>query len=169
MESIGSELSYRPLPQATGEGTGVFGASGSGAGVSGQSDTGAGIFGISQANDGIVGGSEAAGKSGVFGFNDAAAGFVSGVAGRANSPNGQGVNGFSDAGVGVRGFSRSNYGGVFDGGRAPLLLKPANTPGRPTTGNHQRGELFVDSNGDLFYCKDSGTPGNWFRVRLTPA
>jgi hypothetical protein len=29
--------------------------------------------------------------------------------------------------------------------------------------------LFVDSNGDLFYCRGDGTPGNWFRVQLVPA
>jgi hypothetical protein len=138
---------------------GVFGFADSANGVGGNSNNGNGVSGHSALNDGVSGISDANGKSGVFGFNTNPSGAAFGVSGTVNSPDGAGVNGFSDLG----------YGGHLRGGRAPLHLEPANTPGRPTTGDHQRGELFVDSNGDLFYCKDSGTPGNWFRVQLTPA
>jgi hypothetical protein len=97
----------------------------------------------------------------VFGFNDHPDGIVSGVSGRANSPNGQGVLGRSvrgvgvlglslDNGVGVSGSSAQGYGGIFSSGRAPLLLQPASTAGRPQTGNHQRGEFYVDSQGIPF-------------------
>jgi hypothetical protein len=147
--------------QPTGAAFGVSGTSGSpdGAGINGFSDPGIGVRGASKTNDGVVGSSSVERKSGVFGFNTQPTGAAFGVSGTSGSPDGAGINGFSDQG----------YGGRFSGGRAPLRLEPANTPGRPTTGNHQRGELFVDSNGDLFFCKDSGTPGNWFQVQLTPA
>jgi hypothetical protein len=139
---------------------GVFGSSSSpgGAGVSGRAEGGVGVLGTSQTNDGVVGSSNGETKSGVFGFNTKTTGAAFGVSGASGSPTGAGVNGFSDKG----------YGGNFRGGRAPLRLEPTNTPGRPTSGDHQRGELLVDTNGDLFFCKDSGTPGNWFRVQLTP-
>jgi hypothetical protein len=147
--------------QTTGAAFGVSGRSDSpaGAGVNGFSDPGIGVRGASKTNDGVVGSSSVERKSGVFGFTTQTTGAAFGVSGRSDSPAGAGVNGFSDQG----------YGGHFSGGRSPLRLEPAITPGRPTTGNHQRGELFVDGNGDLFFCKDSGTPGNWFRVQLTPA
>jgi hypothetical protein len=117
------------------------------------------VKGSSKTNDGVVGVSSGDRKSGVFGDNTLLKGAAFGVSGRSVSPQGAGVNGFSDSG----------YGGHFSGGRAPLRLQPAATPGRPTTGNHQVGELFVDGKGDLFFCKGSGMPGTWFRVQLTPA
>jgi hypothetical protein len=141
----------------------VFGVSGrtlsrDGAGVQGFSDQGIGVRGDSVTNDGIRGTSRFKDKSGVFGrhLESAEAGF--GVSGFSDSPEGAGVNGFS-----------AGYGGHFSGDRAPLRLKPAATLGHPTTGIHQKGELYVDGNGDLFFCKVDGTPGTWFRVRLDPA
>jgi hypothetical protein len=50
-----------------------------------------------------------------------------------------------------------------------MLLEPAVIAGSPTTGSHQKGEVFVDSNGDFFLCQKSGTPGSWFKVQVTPA
>jgi hypothetical protein len=142
-----------------------------------------------------VGGSDANGKSGVFGFNTTQnTGFSFGVFGL--TPGGIGVGGRTEKfigvhgvcvntdpsnpgtavkgdnennGTGVEGTSVNGIGGSFAGGLAPLRLQPATHVGRPTSGNHQRGEFFVDSSGELFYCKDSGTPGNWFRVQLVPA
>ncbi len=200
----------------------AFGVSGTaqspeGAGVNGFSDAGVGVKGASQTNDGVVGSSNGAAKSGVFGFHAQETGAAFGVSGLTNSPNGSGVNGFSGPGVGVTGASQANdgvvgssnvalrsgvfgfnsqttgatfgvtgsadspdgtgirgisdhgYGGVFRGGRAPLQLVPGDTQGAPTTGDHKRGEFFVDRDGDLFFCKDSGKPGQWFRVRLVAA
>lgn len=139
----------------------TFGVSGrcqspQGAGVNGFSVPGVGVRGTSTTNDGIVGTSGAEQKSGVFGDNAKTTGATFGVSGRSQSPQGAGVFGFSDFG----------YGGQFSGARAPLRLQPATTFGRPTTGNHQAGEFFVDGNGDLFFCKLSGTPGTWFLVQL---
>ena len=36
--------------------------------------------------------------------------------------------------------------------------------GQPTTGNHLRGEFFVEVQGSLFYCNRDGTPGNWVKL-----
>ena len=142
----------------------TFGVSGrsqspQGAGVNGFSDPGVGVRGTSTTNDGIVGSSGGDRKSGVFGDNTDTTRVTFGVSGRSQSPQGAGVFGFSDVG----------YGGQFSGGRAPLRLQPGTTFGRPTTGNHQAGEFFVDGNGDLFFCKVSGTPGTWFLVQLVSA
>jgi hypothetical protein len=142
-------------------GSGVSGRTNSprGSGVFGFSDAGGlGVRGFSNTNDGIRGESKGVRKSGVFGDNPLDEGETFGVSGGATSAQGAGINGFSDRG----------YGGQFRGGRAPLRLLPATVAG-PPTGAHQRGELYVDAKGDLFFCKDDGTPGKWFRVQLTPA
>jgi hypothetical protein len=62
-------------------------------------------------------------------------------------------------------ISPQGYGGHFTGGRAPLRLDPGPIAGAPTTGNHQKGELYVDNAGSLFFCKADGVPGPW--VKLT--
>lgn len=141
-----------------------FGVSGNvntpdGAAINGFSDPGVGVRGASKDNDGVVGSTNSAGRSGVFGFSFQQNGSTFGVSGSVASSDGAAINGFTDLG----------YGGSFRGARAALRLVPAGTRGHPTTGNHQRGEFVVDSNGDLFYCKDDGEPGRWFRVQLTPA
>lgn len=155
-------LSHGGFPGVRGIGTGsigVHGSSGTDTGVFGLSTDGLGVKGESTTNDGVVGVSSGRRKSGVFGDNTRKDGDAFGVSGRTASPQGAGINGFSDTG----------YGGHFRGGRAPLRLQPAAASGHPTTGNHQRGELYVDGKGVLFFCKDDGTPGTWFRVQLTPA
>jgi hypothetical protein len=66
-------------------------------------------------------------------------------------------------------FAEGTIGAELSGTSAPLRLDPASTPGAPTSGSHKRGELYVDSNGDLFYCKAdgaAGTPGTWLKVVL---
>lgn len=57
--------------------------------------------------------------------------------------------------VGVRGLSESGRGGVFGGGVAQLRLLP-NGNIHPTTG--QRGDLYADGHGRLFFCKGGS---NW--------
>jgi hypothetical protein len=57
-------------------------------------------------------------------------------------------------------------GGRFAGGKAPIRLVPALTPGAPTAGAHEVGELYVDSQGRLFICTGAGGPGTWALVGL---
>jgi hypothetical protein len=63
---------------------------------------------------------------------------------------------------------RSGGAGFFratlQGGQAPLRLLPAETAGVPASGYHQVGELFVDSHGNLFFCKVTGSPGTWVKI-----
>ena len=86
----------------------------------------------------------------------------------AQSTNGDAVIGTSTNGQGVFGFSSQKYGGEFLGGTAPIRLRPGSTIGAPTTGTHQVGEFYVDSNGDLFFCKvgsSSAVPaGTWKKL-----
>ncbi|HKA04565.1 MAG TPA: hypothetical protein VKD67_09555 [Acidimicrobiales bacterium] len=62
----------------------------------------------------------------------------------------------------------TGLGGSFAGTRAPLLLVPAATAGAPKTGPHGTGELYVDSNGNLYYCRSGGAPGAWVNLLVTP-
>jgi hypothetical protein len=80
-----------------------------------------------------------------------------------------GVTGHADDfyGIGVRGMSKHGYGATLQGGQAPLRLLPAETAGKPASG--QVGELFVDSHGDLYFCKVTGSqvtgsPPTWKKI-----
>jgi hypothetical protein len=69
-------------------------------------------------------------------------------------------------GTAVAGVSNNEVGGYFAGKEAPIRLAAASTAGAPTIGPHHRGELYVDSNGLLYYCTADGTPGTWKKVHL---
>ncbi|HEV2237702.1 MAG TPA: SlyX family protein [Ktedonobacterales bacterium] len=83
-----------------------------------------------------------------------------GVAG--TSVNNMAVRGTSTNETGVGGLSTNQFGGYFQGGLAPLYLVPSGSAGAPTSGGHIEGELYVDSNGVLWYSTAGVT---W--VRLT--
>ena len=117
-------------------------------GVLGHTSDGVGVWGAAEDNTGVFGGS--VGRRGVHGE-----GAWAGVFGQ--SANGYGVDGQSTNGVGVKAV----------GGLAPIRLTPHTTPGAPTSGAHERGEIVVDSNGVFRFCTASGTPGTW--TSLTPA
>jgi hypothetical protein len=127
---------------------GVFGRcdAGPGAGVEAESAHGVGVRGHSGSNDAIVGLSDANSRSGVYGFNSSPEGVAYGVFGRADSA----------SGAAVAGASENGYGGSFRGGQAPLRLEPASTPGVPQSGDRLTGEFYVDSLGDLYFCKAGG-------------
>jgi hypothetical protein len=86
-----------------------------------------------------------------------------GVIGRANDVTGIGVLGLSEHGVGVSGYG-GRYGAILQGGGAPLRLLPGGSAGPPSAGHHEVGELYVDSAGGLFFCKQSGVPGKWAKL-----
>ena len=106
------------------------------------------------------------GKTGVWGSSSATG--YSGVHGQHTGTAGYGVFGLGTGsnGAGVLGRNFSGYGGQFDGGKAQLQLKPADTPGKPS-GAHLKGEIYMDSAGTLFVCTTDGTPGRWRKVSTT--
>ena len=140
----------------THERIGVLGASDTGTGVFGTSDTGTGVLGRTTGQYGTSVGGLASGSDsqGVLGFS-------SGV-------NGQGVNARAPGtfGRGIYGYG-GKYGAELGGGVAPLRLEPSATAGAPTTGAHLVGELVVSSDGHLWFCRTSGTPGKWVRLDLS--
>ena len=88
-----------------------------------------------------------------------------------------GVIGASDTGTGVYGYSAGGggtgvtgigdgVGGFFSGTRAPIRLMPKSPAGPPTTGQHYLGELYVSIDGHLWFCRVSGSPGEWVRLDL---
>jgi hypothetical protein len=131
--------------------------------------------------------------AGVFGDSTGDAAGVSGYH-RSDSPRGLGVGGFASAGQGVSGvsgtgvgvigtlgepsnapltvhagvvgqsFVPSGVGGSFEGTRAALRLVPSGTAGAPTTGEHDAGEMVVDNTGQLYLCRQNGTPGTWIPI-----
>ncbi len=77
-------------------------------------------------------------------------------------------DGQGNAFAGVLGRNSSGYGGQFEGGKAQLKLTPGAPVGKPTTGEHTKGELYMDSEAVLFVCTGDGTPGKWRRFTTTP-
>jgi hypothetical protein len=124
---------------------------------------------------GVRGHSSTNGQAGVYGENTANKGpgvvgkGVIGVRGESRIPTQAGVYGYhaTRSGPGVAG--RGQWGGLFEGNLAPLLLIPGANLGKPTTGLHDKGELYLDSAGELFVCTAKGNPGTWRRVTTTPA
>jgi hypothetical protein len=150
---------------------------GRGIGVQGVSKHGVGVNGASPFGNGVLGETSASGQSGVYGRNDYQFDARDQAAFQPHERivrNACGVTGQADdvQGIGVRGMSKHGYGATLQGGRAPLRLLPAETAGAPTSGDHEVGELFVDSNGDLFFCKVKSTPGmpaTWVKIATRPA
>jgi hypothetical protein len=131
----------------TGQGYGVVGdgAGASNAGVLGRNSTGHGVRGE--------------GSPGVVGINS--------TTGAGAGPDGgafasAGVLGHSRSGPGVHG--EGTYGGQFEGSGAQLRLVPGTSAGRPTTGAHTIGEIYMDSAARLWVCVASGSPGMWVSV-----
>jgi hypothetical protein len=123
------------------------------AGLLGRNDTGTGVWGQSSET----------GYSAVFGQHTGTAGY--GVVGDGTG-NGVGVLGRNPSGAGIEGRN-SRYGGRFAGSRAQLVLVPGCKAGKPTTGSHTKGEIFVDSAATLFVCTRDGNPGTWRKVTTT--
>ena len=49
------------------------------------------------------------------------------------------------------------------------LLVPKDTTGKPTSGAHAKGEIYLDSVASIFVCTKGGTPGTWRKVTTTSA
>lgn len=122
-----------------GPGIAIRGTSSTKEGVRGVSSSGDGVFGLADSGDGVVGVT---------------------IEGRAVVADAVG------GGVGLSARSGDGVGAVVsaDGG-IPLVITPGDDIGPPTSGTHAAGSLYADSSGDLYYCVDDGTPGDF--VRLT--
>ena len=175
-------------------GIGVDGSATSGTGVYGNGNNGvhgrsiergwAGVYGnnITDYGFGVVGDGSGDDGAGVLGRNDnQGADGVQGKGGRSGVygegrfgvfGNGQGAGVYGTAqsqdGVAIMG-NALGYGGLFNGGKAQLWLQPGASADRPTSGDHNAGELYMDSNATLFVCTAGGNPGVWRMVQTAPA
>src|SRR5215212_2938215 len=159
----------------------------------------AGVLGRNSSGAGVKGEGTFAGVSGSSSMPGSFSDLPSGVYGEHTGQGGYGVRGFGDTGVlgqghkgdGVRGQSTSRFyagvygentstgilggpgGGIgvrFKGGRAQVMLDPNASSGSPETGEHSKGELFMDSEADLFVCVASSTAtamAEWKKVATT--
>ncbi len=161
------------------------------AGVFGQNFTGNGVWGIStnpgssgvygqhsgSLGNGVTGDGKGESYAGVLGRNEDGTGVwgkspktgYSAVFGQHTGTFGYGVIGLgTGSGAGVLGRNNSGYGGQFEGGRAQLMLKPGSSAGKPTTGTHTKGEIYMDKAGALFVCTagDGTSVGTWKKVNM---
>lgn len=87
---------------------------------------------------------------------------ASAVVAGTNTNSGSGVAGSNTTtGPGVHGTSAHGRGGLFAGGAAQIQLSPAGST-HPASG--QRGDLFADSAGRLWYCKKTGAKATWHQI-----
>ncbi len=132
------------------------------AGVKGEGTTG--VWGVTTTRDyaGVYGENKGTKGIGTVGIGK---GDDTGVLGR--NPTGQGLRGEGRYGVVAVGGS-TGYGGRFEGGKAQLMLKPGGSAGKPTTGTHKKGEIYMDSAGALFVCTagDGTTLGTWKKLTM---
>lgn len=165
-----------------GQGYGVFGETGSPthAGVYGINSKGFGVWGQSFSTPGgygVVGDGTGSEYAGVLGRNKGSSDGIGvqgegtvGVAGVTDTGKhavlGQHYGLDSSSGNGVRGESARGYGGHFQGGKAQLRLEPGSKAGKPATGAHDMGELYMDKKATLWVCVTAGTPGAWKRVSV---
>jgi hypothetical protein len=131
---------------------GVLGRNPSGTGIRGEGSDQAEVAGVRGiGKTGVWGSSATTGYSGVYGQHTGSLGF--GVVGDGTGAAGAGILGRNDdgdgvqgeGGNGVHGKATSGYGGLFEGGKAQMRIAPKSTAGRPTTGAHSKGELYMDS------------------------
>jgi hypothetical protein len=69
-----------------------------------------------------------------------------------------GIYGYAGQGkgsVGVRGTPQTGRGGLFSGKVAQMRLQPSSASTHPSSG--ALGDLFLDRNGRLWFCKGSST------------
>jgi hypothetical protein len=192
----GSAFGVRGINTNDSSGVGVFGQAkdgqgvwgvlypgggGDSAGVYGSNPKGVGVLG--KGSFGVQGKASDEDTAAVWGLHEGLGRGVVGECSQGTGVEGSGPNGvvgysFSDGyaavvgrnfgvGYGVSGECAQGYGGTFRGGKAQLKLVPATTRGKPTTGSHVKGEIFMDSAGALFVCAKGGTPGTWRKVSTT--
>jgi hypothetical protein len=95
------------------------------------------------------------GSRAVFGHTLGFGGAVVGGIANTNSAASAVLGSTSGFGPGVEGRSDKGSGGKFAGKDAQLWLLPASASSHPSSG--QKGQLFVDSSGRLWFCKGGAT------------
>ncbi|MHA3701633.1 hypothetical protein ACXR2U_05570 [Jatrophihabitans sp. YIM 134969] len=150
----------------------VSGLSANNCGVYAQSLTSYGLKAASQEDVAVRADSET--YYGVYATTNSAD--HAGVVG--SSPVGTGVLAASTSGTGLEAVAGGGGSAVdansalglgiqAKGGRAPLRLVPSKKTGKPTSGAHAIGELYVDQVGGLYLCTRAGTPGTWKKVTVS--
>jgi hypothetical protein len=159
------------------EANGVYGLTlvDGGDGVVGEIGTDDGA--ANKAGNGVHGIAHTPGTTAVRGENSTVGGGVgiwgshagSGRGVYGTSVRGHGVIGTSDRGTGVKGIGPvgvvgqgSTRGGVFSGSAAQVQLSPGPKPTHPENG--QRGDLYADSKGRLWFCKTGGNTATWHQI-----
>lgn len=79
------------------------------------------------------------------------------------SNGGSGVYANSDTGAALYATSASGVA-VKAAGSGRIAQNPQSTAGAPTSGSYSLGEMIRDSNGEMWICLASGSPGTWVRL-----
>jgi hypothetical protein len=139
------------------QGQGVVGVGAGGVFANFLNQVGVHGFGGGGSEDGVRGNG---GSSNGIGVRGTGTGQGVGVAGQGGQTSGLGVSG--------QGGSPNGKGAVFDGTGtgAQLQLYPKATAGPPGSGNHDKGDVWLDTKGILWVCINAVFPsvGTWARI-----
>jgi hypothetical protein len=139
-------------------GFGLMGISQNGSGVYGQANTSLGI--------GVQGVNHDDGGTALQGYKDIPGIAVNALIEDNTSPSDALNASTSGTGTAVRGISLGGYGGQFEGGKSQLRIVPKGSVGKPSSGAHIKGEIYMDSKSSLFVCTAAGTPGTWKKITM---
>jgi len=153
-------------------GIGVIASGGSGVGVSASGAVGVVASGSSLSGTGVTatGGTGVSASGSTTGVSATgptavhATGTHTGVS--ASGVTGVHGSGSGTAGVGVKGGGSGSggRGGIFSGQAAQVKLNPGSLGTHPTSG--QRGDLYADNKGRLWFCKAGGNTAVWHQIAL---
>ena len=79
-----------------------------------------------------------------------------------SSSSGVVVTSNAGTGPGIKATGVNGRGGIFAGALAQVQLTPGSKSTHPTTGN--RGDLYADSTGRLWFCKTTGSKATWHQI-----
>jgi hypothetical protein len=79
-----------------------------------------------------------------------------------SSSSGVVVTSNAGTGPGVKATGVNGRGGIFAGALAQVQLTPGSKSTHPASGN--RGDLYADSTGRLWFCKTTGSKATWHQI-----
>jgi hypothetical protein len=124
-----------------------------------NTSTGPGVAGTNTSTGAGVSGSSTGSGPGVSGSNTGKGTGVSGT----NSGAGAGISATnSGTGPGVHATSSHGRGGIFAGSAAAQIQLTPGAGSHPRSG--QRGDLYADGNGRLWFCKKTGATATWHQI-----
>ncbi len=119
---------------------------------------------------GVAGHNTSTGGSGVYGLDGGSDPFSTAVKGKSTNGTGGWFEGssiglYGSGGEGVLGFSANGVGMATSGAQGAIILRTFGVGAPPARATpFQMRTLETDSDGNVWYCYETGTPGKWRKI-----